>query len=491
LSSPTIAPPQRVTPAARRLSLTTKLFYGFGSVAFGLKDNGFSYLLLLFYNQVVGLPGTLVGVALLVALLWDAGIDPLIGQLSDNLHSPWGRRHPFMYAAALPVALSYAALWNPPHWSHQALLFYLIGAAIVIRTFTSFYEVPSSALAAEFSAGYDERSELLSYRYFFAWVGGLALNFIAFFYLFAPDKLHPVGQLNPVGYVRYGLVAAGVMFVSILISTAGTHRQIPTLMPAPPRRRLTLRQTAGEMVETLSNRSLIFLLMAGVATAMAAGLVASLNNYFNTFFWAFSAKQISLFTAGVFLSAIIALPAAPLLSRWFGKRATAMALMTLSVVVGVGPLLLRLGGLMPPNHSTALVAIIFCTSIVSTAFGIVSSTMLASMIADVVEVAELKTGRRSEGLLFAASAFIGKAVSGFGILAASAIVELIELKAGADPATVPPAVIRHLGMVYCPVIIGLYAAALILLTGYKITRSSHHETLRQLAAEAEEVVHPG
>jgi Na+/melibiose symporter-like transporter len=145
---------------------------------------------------------------------------------------------------------------------------------------------------------------------------------------------------------------------------------------------------------------------------------------------------------------------------------------------------------MPPNHSTALVVVIFCTSIIGTAFGIVSSTMLSSMIADVVEASELKTGRRSEGLFFAASAFVGKAVSGFGILAAATIVELIHLHPGASPASVPPEVTRHLALVYCPVIIGLYAAGLLLLTGYKITRASHNETLDQLAAEAEQALHP-
>jgi Na+/melibiose symporter-like transporter len=480
--------PAAIVPAQRRLGFATKLFYGFGSVAFGVKDNGFSYLLLLFYNQVVGLPGPMVGLALLVALLWDACIDPLIGQVSDNLRTPWGRRHPFMYAAALPVALSYLAVWTPPHWDHLHLFFYLIVTAIVIRTFTSFYEVPSSALAAEFSADYDERSELLSYRFFFGWVGGLALNFIAFRFLFTPDATHAVGQLNPAGYARYGAVGAGVMFVAILVSTAGTHRYIPTLMQPPPRRRLSLRQTLGEMAQTLSNRSFVFLLLSAVASAMSAGLVASLNNYFNTFFWEFSAQQISLFTAGVFLSAIIALPAAPLLSRRFGKRPTAVVMTVLSLIVGLGPLLLRLAGLMPPNHSEALVRIIFCTSIVSTLFLITAAIMGSSMIADVVEASELKTGRRSEGLFFAASAFIGKAVSGFGILAASMIVELIHLRAGADPAPVPASAPRDLALIYCPTIIALNAIALSLLIGYRITRASHAETLRQLAAEAEEAL---
>ena len=139
--------------------------------------------------------------------------------------------------------------------------------------------------------------------------------------------------------------------------------------------------------------------------------------------------------------------------------------MSLSLTTTSTPLLAA--NLMPPNHSTALVAIIFCTSIVSTALGIISSTMLSSMIADVVEAAELKTGRRSEGLFFAASTFVGKAVSGFGILGASLIVEFIHLQSGANPDSVPPAVVRNLALVYCPVMIGLYAVVNNCRTGRK------------------------
>jgi Na+/melibiose symporter-like transporter len=474
----------------RKLDLPTKLFYGFGSVAFGVKDNGFSYMLLFFYSQVVGLPTPLVALALTIALIWDAMIDPLIGQLSDNLKSPWGRRHPFMYAAALPVALSYFALWNPPHWGQQPLFLYLVAMTIVIRTFTSFYEVPSSALAAEFTTDYDERSVLLSYRFFFGWVGGLTVNFLAFAILLIPDKTHKFGQMNPVGYAHYGLFAAAIMFAAILISTAGTHRYIPGLRQPPARRHLTLRQTVVEMAQTLSNRSLIFLLLSSVAGALAAGLVTSLNLYFNTYFWEFSARQISLFTLGVFASPFLALTAVPALSRRFGKRAVTVSMTVLSLVFGLTPLLLRVAGLMPPNHSPQLVAIIFCTSVIGTAFSITSGIMGSSMVADVVEAAELKTGRRSEGLIFAASAFIGKATSGFGILAASAIVAFIHLKAGADPSSVAPSVVRNLALVYCPVLILLFTVALTLLLGYRITRASHEETVRQLAAEAEEAIHP-
>jgi glycoside/pentoside/hexuronide:cation symporter, GPH family len=475
-----------IAPASPRLSFSTKLFYGLGSVAFGVKDNGFSYLLLLFYNQVVGLPAAMVGLAILVAMIFDAFLDPVVGQISDNWRSRWGRRHPFMYASALPVAVSYLALWNPPHWSHGQLFFYLIGVAIVIRTFITFYEVPSSALAAELSQGYDERTVLLSYRYFFAWVGGLALYLVTFTFLLVPDAHHAVGQTNPVGFARYGLLAAAIMFSAILISAAGTHRHIPGFR-VPPRRRQTAIQMAREMIATWSNRSFLYLTLSGLATSMAAGLSASMNIYFNTYFWEFSSSQIAILVAGVFASAFMALFAAAPLSRRFGKRASAMTLIVLSVTISLAPIILRLMGLLAPNHTSALFIAIFAQSIVSTALGIAASTLVSAMIADVVEDGELKTGRRAEGLFFSASSLVAKAVSGIGIFAASAILTLIHFPAGARPGLVSPEIVRNLALVYAPIIATLYGLGLILMTGYKITRQSHAETLILLAAEAERV----
>ena len=101
-------------PAAKpRLGLGTKLAYGVGSAAYGIKDHGFNYLLLSFYSIGLGVDASTVGLALLLALIFDAFSDPVIGYLSDNTRTRWGRRHPYMYAAAAPIALVYLFLWNP------------------------------------------------------------------------------------------------------------------------------------------------------------------------------------------------------------------------------------------------------------------------------------------------------------------------------------------------------------------------------------------
>ena len=149
-------------------SLATRLYYGAGSVAYGVKDNGFSVFLLFYYNQVLGLPERWVGLGIFIALVVDAFSDPVVGYVSDNWRSRWGRRHPFMYFAALPAGLSFYFLFNPPAGLSDGGLFaYFVTLAIIVRTFITLYEIPSTSLVAELSDDYDTRTSMLSFRYFF------------------------------------------------------------------------------------------------------------------------------------------------------------------------------------------------------------------------------------------------------------------------------------------------------------------------------------
>jgi Na+/melibiose symporter-like transporter len=76
------------------------VFYGMGSISNSVKTRGLSTFLMVFYNQVMGLPAAWVGLGTAMALIFDALVDPAVGQISDNTRSRLGRRHPYMYAAA-------------------------------------------------------------------------------------------------------------------------------------------------------------------------------------------------------------------------------------------------------------------------------------------------------------------------------------------------------------------------------------------------------
>jgi glycoside/pentoside/hexuronide:cation symporter, GPH family len=128
-------------------------------------------------------------------LIADALLDPVIGYVSDNWRSRLGRRHPFLYASALPLAVSYVLLWNPPAGlSHIQLTAYLVAMTVLVRTFISLYEVPSAALIPELTDGYNERTSLISHRFFFAYAASVVIGVLALGVFMRPDATHPVGQ---------------------------------------------------------------------------------------------------------------------------------------------------------------------------------------------------------------------------------------------------------------------------------------------------------
>ena len=471
-------------PPTRKLPFGTKLAYGLGSVAYGIKDNGFSTLLLLFYNQVIGVPAELVGLAIMVALVFDAFADPIVGHLSDHTRSSWGRRHPFMYASAVPVGLLYLLLWNPPTGSRTATLAYLVVVAILVRTAISCYEVPSAALAPELTSDYHERTSVLGYRYLFGWVGSMVMLVLTFEVLLAPTARYPIGQLNPAGYRSYALVASAVMTSAILVSAFFTHREIRYLPSASPTR-TSLRGTFRGVAATLRNRAFLMLLFSGIFGFTAQGLTFALNTYLNTYFWLLPASSVGLLALVLLAGVALAFAIASWLPRSMGKRDSAVLTGVLYPFAAISPYVLRSVHLFPDIGSKLLIPALMLITIAATALGVASAILGASMMSDVVEDAQMRTGERSEGLFFAGSFFMQKCVSGLGLFLSGEILDVVGFPTGAAPGAVPHAVLDRLVL--------LYAASLVVLTllaAYFVYRfplggkRAHEERLAKLAEVA-------
>jgi Na+/melibiose symporter-like transporter len=472
---------------APKLSLGLKSAYGFGSAAFGIKNNGFDYFLLLFYSQVIGLDPRLVGIAITTALVFDAISDPIVGYWSDNLRSRWGRRHPFMYAAVVPVTASYFLLWNPPAGlSESGLFWYLLVLAVSIRTFITMYETPSSALAPELTDHYDERSSLLSFRYYFGWTGGNAMSVLMFFFLFPLMATATIedGRFNRESYEIMGIVASGLIFISIMVSAVGTHARIPYLKQPPVRRRITLGTIFREIFETLSERSFIALFLASLTGAVATGLAAALAFYFYTYFWEFTSVETGVITMGVFLSAVIGSTMAPVMSRRLGKKRGAIIVGLAAFLGAPLPVTLRLFGVLPDNGEPFVFWFVFITGMLDVGLIICFQILFSAMIADLVEQSEVQTGRRNEGVFFASVTFVRKCVQGIGLMLASFVLYLADFPAGATVDDVSAESVWRLGAYYVPTILALWLGMIAIISGYKLDRDQHEENLRKLSKQA-------
>jgi len=463
--------------------LSTKLFYGSGSVAYGVKDSGFAYFLLFYYSNVLGLAPQLAGLAILLALVFDAFSDPLVGHFSDQLHSKWGRRHPFMYASIIPVGISYFLMWNPPQGLGQsALFFYMFGMAVLVRTCITFFEVPSTSMVAELTDDYDQRTSMLSFRYFFGWWGGLTIAVIAYGFFLVADPAAGItnGLMNAEGYRGYGLVAALIMMSFILISSLGTHRHIPNLHKPPPPQPFSFSRTLRELRETLLHRPFLALFFAAVVAAMAQGVITSLSIYFNNFFWQLAPIEILIITLSYFIAAFFALILAPIITKGRNKRNVAVILSIISICYLPLPMILRLNGWFWPNDHELLVPTLFMHGVTEGTIIIMISIIISSMVADVVESSEMDTGRRSEGLFFSARSFAGKVVHGIGVFIAANIVAIVGIPRGADPADVDPNIMTNFAVVYVPTIMLIYFVSVGLMSLYKIKRDDHGERTVEL-----------
>ena len=203
-------------------------FYGSSSIAYGIKDNAFSYLLLTFANQALGVPGYLASLALAIAIVWDALTDPLLGHWSDKTQSKLGRRHPFMYAALFILPASFYALFNPLlDVRGEDAFWYVFVLAILIRTGTTLFEVPCTALLPDLEKDYDRRNGGSLCVIFLAGPAAIGLHTInVTFWVGA------YGFASATGYMIYGTVGAVIIALAILVSSLGTQR-VASQMPKP------------------------------------------------------------------------------------------------------------------------------------------------------------------------------------------------------------------------------------------------------------------
>ncbi len=465
-----------------------KLTYGLGSVAYGVAAGALSASVLVYYfNQVMHIPAVWGGAAILVSLSADVILDPLIGHGSDNFRSRIGRRHPFMYASALPVAVFFYFLWHAPRGLEgtSALVFAMV-MLIGVRVSVASYEIPSTALTPELAPDYHQRTGLLAYRWFFSMAAMGVIQLLLYVVYLRQDAANPLGARNPLRYAEFGTMAAVVMFVCILASSAATHSRIRFLYQ-PPSRPVTVAKTLGEIASVFSNPALQVLMLSGVLGGAGVGITSALQTYFYLHLWGLQPQMIGPLSLGALLASLAGVFLAPVISGRFGKKRAMIFLLTISVITGLIPITGRLLGLMPPNGTPLLFAILFLDVFVSLTLGLIGLVLVSSMVADVVEDQQVRTGVRSEGVLFAANGLVPKITVGIGAFIAGILITLVGFPTYAG-AVIDPQIIRHLALAYIPCVIVLNGGSIVALLFYRIDQETHDrnvDLLRQAASAVE------
>ena len=457
------------------------LAFGASGTALGLVSNGIAYFLLIYYSQVVGLDPSLAGFALLVALVFDAISDPLIGRWSDQIRSRLGRRHPLLYASVVPVAVCYYALWVPPELSQSGTFAWLLAFTIGLRLSLTMHSVPFNALLPELAPDYDERTRLMHYSVGSAWFFGTLISVAMYAWWLAdtPDYPDGAGVLRRSGYEDAGAVAAVAVCICLALAAAATHRQIPTLAKPGPRSRSGGRALA-EMARTLRDRNLIALVASTVLGAAAGGTSSALWAYMQPWFWGLGSDEIRTILAAQLLAPIVAVLLLPRVGVGGDKKLRMIQLSALSILVVCGPVIADLIGAFPAEGHAARFPALVVLGVLQVVLAVMTGALGGSMVADVVDARAVAVGRREEGLVMATLSFVSKVASGMGVWMGGLVLALIAFPSGHEIASLDRGMIERLGWSYGPLLAFLYAASIAALHFYRLSRGDHAEHIEAL-----------
>lgn len=477
------------TPLDRELPRTTRFAFGLGQVAEGLKNFGFNLFVLFYYNSVLGLSGSLCGLAIAIALIFDAVSDPLMGSISDNHRSKWGRRHPFMVVAAIPLALAFFGLFAPPAGLGSTGLFlWLTGFAVVTRLMMTVYHVPHIALGAELTANFAERTRIVATRQVFGYVATFAMAAIGFGYFFSDER---GGRMNPDAYAPFALFMSAVMVLTILASAWWTRDQIPFLpiSRSGAVKGNIVRRVLAEAMSAFKNPSFRKLFTGVLALYVLVGSETALALYVYEFFWSLSSREILLLS--------LVYPMGLIAGAMFTTRLHQIWEKSPILIFGtVGwslcqffPIVGRLLDVVPENGTTALIVFLVIIRFLQGALVQQGYASFSSMMGDIADEHELATGRRQEGIFFGVVSFSGKAASGLGSFIAGVALDVISWPAGlgvaAEVVAVPAETIRNLGIFYGPLLAIFAVIGPFAYRGYALDREHHSSILEALKGRSE------
>lgn len=463
---------------ARKLSQPTMLAFGIGQAAEGMKNQAFAVFLVFYYQQVIGLPGWMAGLALAVALIFDAIMDPLAGVISDRTQSRWGRRHPFMLASAVPLFFAFIALFQPPDgMSDWGYFTWLTCFAVLVRGALALYYVPHLALGAEMAQDYHQRSTVYAYSTVFSITAAAVVSFIGYRYFFPTTPEFSPGTLNPEGYAPFGLFFAVCMVVVIVICCVGTRKEIPFLHAVKITTELSFKQTWRDFSEVFANRSYRLIFVGMLISTFAVSVDGVLSPYMGVHFWGLTTESLSLVAFATLIGIWIGLPLAPIITRKLDKR-RALVIPAVIVVLNANfalvPRLLDVSWF--PENGSPLIFWIYCAKYFIQ--GLCLPAIFASfnsMFADIADEVELESGGRREGVIFSSRAFATKLVGAAGALVGGVMIDLIQFPAGAVAGTVPAETIWWLGFLEGPCVYALSLSGVLFYLRYEIDAKRHAE----------------
>ena len=451
------------TTPSQRLSLRTKLLFSTGDLSTSIPLAILMFFQLYFLTDVAGLRPDYAGWAIGASRLWDAVNDPLFGLMSDRIRTRWGRRRVLLLFGSVPLGISFMLMWIVPPFGQLGLAFYYALTFILFDTAFTIVHVGYNSLTPEMTSDYDERSSLNGYRMVFSISGTLGAIILATVLGWSITDTRLLYMLLG---VSLGIVSIIPPLVVFSITREKPADELPPSLPFMEALKQTLSNHPFRMVMGL------YLLSWTTASIQAAVLIYFANYHMRV------PEQANYFVLVAEGSAILFIPLIVKLSQRFDKR-RAFIIGSISWVI----VLLGISAL--PSSQLTLAYLLAALA----GFGIATAYVVPwSMVPDVVEYDEVRSGQRREGSYYAFASFFQKlatAAALWGMAQALAFTGYITPPLSGPLPAQPQEAITAIRIFIGPIPAILLFLAVLFAWKYPITRESHQATLQELAERSE------
>ncbi len=463
---------QTVTAAADKVPFWRKVFYGCGMGAYVILLRGVSQFANPIFNDCLGVDPRLVSWVLGGSRLWDAVTDPIMGSITDNTTSRWGRRRPWIALGALLSGITFAAIWLfPSGLSELAYFFWFLITSLIFFVAFTIFSVPYMALGMELSPDYNERTGVMAYRTVVSQLGAFLISGIYWF--ISLDRFD-----NMAHGMRYAGIIAGVLITVAALLPALFCREHPSLQKRKKSKAGPKVSLIKSFTTTMKDRS--FLILVGINLLMLLGLtmVAHLG-YYVTIYHIFGGEKTMetgrlLAIAGLSaqICTVFSVPVLTMLSRRIGKN-SALGLSMILAIIGSA---LKWVCYTPANPWLSLIpGIVMGCGLAAT------WTLINAMLPDVIDLDDLKTGIRREGMYSAVHSWMCKVGMSLSLVISGYVLSGSGFNAMLGPDQAPRTIFL-MRLFFCIIPVASIGSSLVLLLIYPLKEKRVREIRSQLEA---------
>ena len=460
--------PQKVDKD-KKLNLKTKLAYGAGDLGPAITANISVFFLLVFFTNVAGIPAGLAGSILMVGKIWDAINDPFVGVLTDRTESKrWGRRLPWLLYGAIPFGIFFFLQWIVPSTNVWALFWYYVIIGIISQVFFTVVNLPYTAMTPELTQDYDERTSLNSIRFAFS-IGGSILS------LFLAQIIFSQIENRQQQYLVLAAVCAVIAILGLFWCVWGTRDRVLAFEAKRTQSEESESIPFGEQIKIVfNNKPFLFVIGIYLFSWLGVQITASVIPYFVIYCMNLSESDVPTVMIGVQGTALLMLFVWGALSKRVGKKAVYFMGMFLWIIAATGLFFLQ-----PSQIGLMYVLAVIAGSGVSVAY-----LVPWSMMPDVIELDELQTGQRREGVFYGFMVLLQKFGLAFGLFLVGIALETSGFQENIPGQTAlpiqPDAALSAIRIAVGPIPIICLICGLFLTYFYPITREMHAEMLLKL-----------